>query len=89
MPQNSLINSDGFNSDPRTYMLHDTVATLGQLSDECSVLMVVGLPLKAVAKGSIPSFACQVRRNSLHDEIHKLVRLTLQMRLCATAHGNL
>jgi hypothetical protein len=61
MPENSLVNSDGFNGDPRTYMLHDTVTTLGQQSDECSVFMVVGMPLKAVAKASVASFACQVR----------------------------
>lgn len=64
MPEDSLINSDGFNSDPRTFMLHDTVTALGQQSAECSVFMVVGLPLKAVAKASVASFAYQVRHNS-------------------------
>jgi hypothetical protein len=60
MPEDSMVNGDGFNSDSRTFMLHDTVTALGQQSDECSVFMVVGLPLKAVAKASLASFACQV-----------------------------
>jgi hypothetical protein len=67
MPENSMVNSDGFNSDPRTFMLHDTVTALGQQSDECSVFMVVGLPLKVVAKASVANFACQVPKLSSHD----------------------
>jgi hypothetical protein len=59
MPKNVKINSDGFNDDPRTYMMSN-VTTEEQWSDECSVFMVQGLPWSAVARAATPCIAWQV-----------------------------
>jgi hypothetical protein len=60
-----MINSDGFNDDPRTFMLNETVSTDGQWSDECSVFMVQGLPWSAVARAATPCIAWQVMVSQL------------------------
>jgi hypothetical protein len=61
-PKNSVVNGDGFNDDPRTFMQHDTVTTEGELSDECSVFMVQGLRWDAIATTATPCYAWQVLR---------------------------
>jgi hypothetical protein len=60
MPKNVMINSDGFNDDPRTFMHNDTTDIEKQWSEECAVFMVQGLPWSAVARAATPCIAWQV-----------------------------
>jgi hypothetical protein len=60
MPKNVMINSDGFNDDPRTFMQSDMTDIEEQWSEKCSVFMVQGLPWSAVARAATPCIAWQV-----------------------------